>query len=409
MTSFATDEPTRALPRRPRRASRSCSRSSCRCDSESDGDLFREADGRPSLYGPGTATCSTRSARSGTLDELACAGRPVTCSLQRRQPRRENRPGRRRRARARRAAVDHRDRPQRGRHGRRARARRRPPDAARGARFPAGFDQSRIPRLQHEHRVALGRGARPAPYELTWFYVREDVDGRTAVQLERLYHEISGSLRRRFSSCRVRGPVGGSSRSRRRTTSRPHGPRLREMLADHRSTEPSGRQRRYEVVTNRQHRRQLGAWLLDLVLPPRCAVCARFGTRFAPPASPRSCGSGRRSASAAGRPVRGPYDAAPSAPAGGSHSRLRGPLSSTTIARVLSSAVEGARAPRPRRRRRRDRRRGLAARRVGTHVTFRPTRPAPPARTRPRPKRLARALGRRWKLPVARLLAADER
>lgn len=82
-----------------------------------------------------------------------------------------------------------------------------------------------------------------------------------------------------------------------------------------------------------------------------CATCPT--SRSAPRAARRSAGCTRPCASAAGRPVRGPSGAAPSAPDGGSRSSMRGRRSCTTRAPERScgrgrSVAGGASRARPR-------------------------------------------------------------
>ena len=47
-----------------------------------------------------------------------------------------------------------------------------------------------------------------ADYELSWLYVLKDVDGRPAVQLERLYHEVSAFVPAQYLEVPRRGPRG---------------------------------------------------------------------------------------------------------------------------------------------------------------------------------------------------------
>ena len=59
-----------------------------------------------------------------------------------------------------------------------------------GPRFPASFDQELAP-VFNTNTALVDIDALDRDYDLTWLYVRKEVDGREAVQLERLYHEIS--------------------------------------------------------------------------------------------------------------------------------------------------------------------------------------------------------------------------
>jgi UTP--glucose-1-phosphate uridylyltransferase len=45
-------------------------------------------------------------------------------------------------------------------------------------------------------------------YDLTWLYVQKDVNGRAAVQFERVYHEVSAFLPTTYLEVTRRGPRG---------------------------------------------------------------------------------------------------------------------------------------------------------------------------------------------------------
>jgi UTP--glucose-1-phosphate uridylyltransferase len=47
-----------------------------------------------------------------------------------------------------------------------------------------------------------------ADYDLSWLYVVKDVEGRDAVQLERLYHELSAFVPTTYLEVPRRGPRG---------------------------------------------------------------------------------------------------------------------------------------------------------------------------------------------------------
>ena len=74
-------------------------------------------------------------------------------------------------------------------------------------RFPPSFDQSRIP-VFNTNTALFDLAALDREYELTWMYVRKDVDGRAAVQLERVYHEASRHLPTTYLEVPRRGPRG---------------------------------------------------------------------------------------------------------------------------------------------------------------------------------------------------------
>ena len=67
------------------------------------------------------------------------------------------------------------------------------PMVVEGMRFPPGFEAAALPFFNTNSLVVeldvLGR-----PYPLTWLYVEKEVDGRPAVQLERLVNELSALL-----------------------------------------------------------------------------------------------------------------------------------------------------------------------------------------------------------------------
>ena len=66
-----------------------------------------------------------------------------------------------------------------------------------GPQFPAGFDHDRI-RVFNTNSATIALEALDRNFDLPWLYVRKQVDGRTAIQLERLYHQISWELETTF-------------------------------------------------------------------------------------------------------------------------------------------------------------------------------------------------------------------
>jgi UTP--glucose-1-phosphate uridylyltransferase len=207
MTSFATDAVTRAhvavhdLPD-PLWFSQFVS---LRLTPE--GELFRGQDGSPSLYGPGHGDLLEAVRSSGTLAalrargvELACVSnvdnlgaridpvvvgahlvgaRPVTIEVAEKENDMGGAP----------ALVNGRVM------------------LLEAPRFPPGFDHDTIPVFNTNtawiHLETLDR-----TYDLTWLYVEKDVDGRTAVQLERLYHEITMFVPTTFLVVPRHGPRG---------------------------------------------------------------------------------------------------------------------------------------------------------------------------------------------------------
>ena len=207
MTSFATDEETRAHV-----AGRSLAEPLWFSQFVSlrltpSGELFREDDGSPSLYGPGHGDLLEAIRASGTLGaldakgvELVCVsnvdnlgaridpvlvgahvlgGRPVTTEVARKEGDMGGAPAR----------VD----------GRMA--------LLEAPRFPAGFDHDRIP-VFNTNTAMIDLEALQRPYDLTWLYVEKDVEGRPAVQLERLYHEITSFVATTYLVVPRNGPRG---------------------------------------------------------------------------------------------------------------------------------------------------------------------------------------------------------
>jgi len=76
-----------------------------------------------------------------------------------------------------------------------------------GPRFPPDFDQERVP-VFNTNTASVSVDALDHDYGLTWLYVRKTVDGRAAVQLERLYNELSAFLPTTYLEVPRRGPRG---------------------------------------------------------------------------------------------------------------------------------------------------------------------------------------------------------
>jgi UTP--glucose-1-phosphate uridylyltransferase len=171
-----------------------------------DGDLFRE-NGRPSPYTPGHGDLVAAIRRTGTLaalrdrgvehlaisnvDNLAArldpvvigahvrAARPLTAEVAPKEGDMGGAPAR----------VD-------GRLG-----------LLEGPQFPPDFDQDRI-RVFNTNSATVSLAALDRDFELPWLHVRKQVDGRPAVQLERLYHQISWELETTFLEVPRAGPYG---------------------------------------------------------------------------------------------------------------------------------------------------------------------------------------------------------
>jgi UTP--glucose-1-phosphate uridylyltransferase len=207
MTSFATDAATRefvaarGLPE-PLWFSQYVS-----LRLEPDGELFRGADGRPSLYAPGHGDFLDAFRRSGTLallrdrgvrhvmvsnvDNLGArldptvlgmhvlGGRPMTSEVVRKEGDMGGAPAR----------VD----------GKLM--------LLEAPRFPPEFDADRIP-VFNVNTVTFDLEALDRGYELTWLYVEKEVEGRRAVQLEHLFHEVSAFLPTTYLEVPRTGPRG---------------------------------------------------------------------------------------------------------------------------------------------------------------------------------------------------------
>jgi UTP--glucose-1-phosphate uridylyltransferase len=76
-----------------------------------------------------------------------------------------------------------------------------------GPRFPLTFDQELVP-VFNTNTAVVDADALDRDYDLTWLYVRKDVAGKAAVQLERLYNELSAFLPTTYLEVPRRGPRG---------------------------------------------------------------------------------------------------------------------------------------------------------------------------------------------------------
>jgi UTP--glucose-1-phosphate uridylyltransferase len=204
MTSFATDEAIREHV-----AERGLGDPlvfnqfvSLRLDAE--GELFRDGSGGASLYAPGHGDLFGALGRSGTLAALRergvrvvtvsnvdnlgarvdpvvvgahlAAGTPLTCEVARKEGDMGGAPVR----------VD-------GRL-----------QLVEGPRFPASFDQELAP-VFNTNTALFDIDALDVEYDLSWLYVLKDVEGRPAVQLERLYHEVSAFVSTQYLEVPRRG------------------------------------------------------------------------------------------------------------------------------------------------------------------------------------------------------------
>jgi UTP--glucose-1-phosphate uridylyltransferase len=174
---------------------------------EPSGELFRDSDGAVSLYAPGHGDLFRALRESGTfaafrdhgvrvvtvsnVDNLGArvdpvvvgahllAGRPLTCEVARKEGDVGGAPLR----------VD-------GKL-----------QLVEGPRFPPTFDQERVP-VFNTNTALVELDALEADNDLSWLYVVKDVEGRDAVQLERLYHELSAFVPTTYLEVPRRGPRG---------------------------------------------------------------------------------------------------------------------------------------------------------------------------------------------------------
>jgi UTP--glucose-1-phosphate uridylyltransferase len=205
MNSFATDASTREFVKEKRLPAPDFFSQFVSLRLKRDGELFRGGDGRPSLYAPGHGDFLPAFRRSGALELLRgrgvrhvmvsnvdnlgaridpvvvgthiLGGRPVTAEVAEKGGELGGAPVR----------VDGQ------------------PLLLEGPRFPPDFDQDRIP-VFNVNTLTLDVDALERDYELTWLYVEKSVDGRTAVQLERVFHEITAFVPTTFLVV----PRGGS-------------------------------------------------------------------------------------------------------------------------------------------------------------------------------------------------------
>ena len=190
MNSFATDAATGDFVRRRRLSEPIAFAQSVSLRLNPDGSLFLGDDGRASPYSPGHGDFADALRASGVRDRLAgrgvriltlsnvdnlgaridpvvlgahvLAGRPLTVEVAPKEPGDVGGAP---------ARVDGR------------------PVPIEGFRFPPEFDQSRI-RVFATNSFVFDLDALARAYSLTWLYVEKQVDGRPAVQLERLVNEL---------------------------------------------------------------------------------------------------------------------------------------------------------------------------------------------------------------------------
>jgi UTP--glucose-1-phosphate uridylyltransferase len=207
MTSFATDEAVREHVAARQLGDPLRFRQTAAPRLRPDGSLLVGEDGQASLYGPGHGDLIGCIRASGTLDELVrrgvqtvmvsnvdnlaarldpavvgmhvLAGTPLTVEVVAKGGDTGGAPAR----------VDGR------------------PQLLEAFRFPPGFDQSRIP-VFNTNTSLIAVDALREPVDLTWLLVEKRVGGETAIQFERLYHELSAHVPTTFLVVPRTGPRG---------------------------------------------------------------------------------------------------------------------------------------------------------------------------------------------------------
>jgi UTP--glucose-1-phosphate uridylyltransferase len=171
------------------------------------GELFLDADGSASLYAPGHGDLFPALRHSGTIgvlrdrgvrvvtvsnvDNLGArvdpvvvgahlgSGRPLTCEVARKEGDLGGAPVR----------VD-------GNL-----------QLVEGPRFPDTFDQDLVP-VFNTNTALFDVDVLDAEYDLSWLFVLKEVEGRAAVQLERVYHEVSALVPTQYLEVPRRGSRG---------------------------------------------------------------------------------------------------------------------------------------------------------------------------------------------------------
>jgi len=207
MTSFATDDVIRAHVAERGLGDPLIFHQFVSLRLQTDGELFHDGGGGASLYAPGHGDLFQALRGSGVLAALRArgvrvvtvsnvdnlgarvepavigmhlrSGRPVTCEVARKDGDMGGAPVR----------VD-------GRL-----------QLLEGPRFPKEFDQGLVP-VFNTNTALFDLDALDRDYDLTWLYVQKDAGGRTAVQVERVYHEVSAFLPTTYLEVPRRGPRG---------------------------------------------------------------------------------------------------------------------------------------------------------------------------------------------------------
>jgi UTP--glucose-1-phosphate uridylyltransferase len=207
MTSFATDDAVRSHVGERELGDPLVFHQFVSLRLEASGELFLDGEGQPSLYAPGHGDLFQAARRSGTLAELRARGvrvvtisnvdnlgarvdpvvvgahllgdTPLTCEVARKEGDMGGAPVR----------VNGKLR------------------LVEGPCFPDSFDQERAP-VFNTNTALIDIDALDVDYDLSWLYVQKPVDDRVAVQLERVYHEVSASVPAQYLEVPRRGPRG---------------------------------------------------------------------------------------------------------------------------------------------------------------------------------------------------------
>jgi UTP--glucose-1-phosphate uridylyltransferase len=207
MTSFATDVGVRAHVEEKELGTPLVFHQFVSLRLEPGGELFRDRSGSPSLYAPGHGDLFEALQRSGALaalrergvrramvsnvDNLGArvdpvvvgmhlrSGRPLTVEVARKEGDMGGAPVR----------LDG------------------VLQLLEGPRFPRGFDQDLVP-VFNTNTALLDLDVLEGAYDLSWMYVEKEAEGRTAVQLERVYHEVTRFVPTTYLVVPRHGPRG---------------------------------------------------------------------------------------------------------------------------------------------------------------------------------------------------------
>jgi UTP--glucose-1-phosphate uridylyltransferase len=104
------------------------------------------------------------------------------------------------------------------------------PMVVEGFRFPPDYDASELP-VFNTNNLLVDLEALERTYPLTWLYVQKDVDGQTAVQLERLISELSAFVPTTYLLVPREGPLSRFVPVKTPEDLEAARPLLRELLA----------------------------------------------------------------------------------------------------------------------------------------------------------------------------------